>query len=957
MSPEEVREEVLNVLLAQLLEKQGVVSLPEVLKKLPDKSRRMPDILVDFQGLRTIIEGKIYDSEHSREEVHKQTYKRVNEGLAHIGIAVLYPSNIRQGDTLSILSDLISRRMLEIQIITEAGAEEWSKCHLRDLGDILRRTFEQLAEEDIVGKTAAELDAGVTAFAQATAANTPLMKHCAEILGIWELPQDDVKDKSGLTLKEREGIAKISGLTILNAMVFQEILSEVNSSVHPLRQSINAEDPMAEFINHWSYIVRDIDYKPIFYVGAELLGIFPYSPDISKALYILADKAAVVLRNRTALHHDLMGRVYHTLLADKKYLGTYYTSVSAATMLLKIALNPKLWNLNWSDVSECGKLRIADLACGTGTLLMAASEALLDAYVNACAREEIAPEPTLLHKAILEKILYGYDVLPSALHLTASTLALRSSKVSFEDTNLYSLPLGGDDLRLGSIEFLEGDQISIPVDLFHTGVERVTGKGYEAVDSSYPTASLPKLDLCIINPPFTRSVGGNLLFGSVPEPLRKNMQYRLANILRSKKISASSTAGLGSIFVAIADQALKIGGRLALVLPKTLLSGVAWTKTRELLARKYVVETIIVSHDPLRWNFSDNTNLSELLLVARKVGNNNNMSDNDDRVKCVNLWKNPTSVVSSLICAKRINEEESPDLATGQGALTIEYGESGLGEVISVPWKDFHNGIWMLPFSFVQSSLIREAYYLHKGFFFDVQLFSKISIPIAKLSELGSLGPDGRDIHDAYNIVQKTTQFPAFWGHNADECCNILQSPNAFLNPVRKAKKGRHLRKSEDLWPKAGRLLISDVIRLNTQSLISVLSDTEVLSNVWWPVKLKIDEIYEKPLALWINSTLGLISTLAVRGETMGAWIRFKKPNLESLPVLDVRKLSEVQLKILTDTFDEVANEPLQPFPQMENDPVRAKMDDAVSKALDLPNLKVIRMLLAQEPVVSLKPF
>ena len=81
----------------------------------------------------------------------------------------------------------------------------------------------------------------------------------------------------------------------------------------------------------------------------------------------------------------------------------------------------------------------------------------------------------------------------------------------------------------------------------------------------------------------------------------------------------------------------------------------------------------------------------------------------------------------------------------------------------------------------------------------------------------------------------------------------------------------------------------------------------------------------------------------------------FKKGNLESLHVLDVRASSEEQLKILSDAFEEVADEPLLPFPQMEKDPVRAKIDAAISKALGLPDLGVFRMLLAQEPVLCLR--
>ena len=76
------------------------------------------------------------------------------------------------------------------------------------------------------------------------------------------------------------------------------------------------------------------------------------------------------------MRHDLMGRIYHTLLRHKKYLGTYYTSVASATLLLKLALDIKRWERNWADLKALREFRIADLACGTGTLLMAAQQAV-----------------------------------------------------------------------------------------------------------------------------------------------------------------------------------------------------------------------------------------------------------------------------------------------------------------------------------------------------------------------------------------------------------------------------------------------------------------------------------------------------------------------------------------------------------------------------------------------------
>ena len=85
-----------------------------------------------------------------------------------------------------------------------------------------------------------------------------------------------------------------------------------------------------------------------------------------------------------------------------------------------------------------------------------------------------------------------------------------------------------------------------------------------------------------MNPPFTRSEGGNLLFGSLPATDRRRLQGELSR--RLKSLQASATAGLGAAFVAAAAPKLRPReGRLALVLPATVCSGPSWAQTRSLI--------------------------------------------------------------------------------------------------------------------------------------------------------------------------------------------------------------------------------------------------------------------------------------------------------------------------------------------------------------------------------------
>jgi hypothetical protein len=309
--------------------------------------------------------------------------------------------------------------------------------------------------------------------------------------------------------------------------------------------------------------------------------------------------------------------------------------------------------------------RIADLACGTGTLLMAAADTLTDNYVGAAVKAEQPPKFIDIHKVLVEKIIHGYDVLPSAAHLTASTLALRAPEISFEGMNLWSLMMGGPLNSLGSIDFLWEKRVPVMRDMFGAmrKAKQVTGKG----EQKFPHAQLPELDLCTMNPPFTRSVGGNFLFGSLPDSERSKAQTKLKKMVRRYDLPANITAGLGSVFVAIADRYLKRGGRLALVLPKALVSGVAWRPTRELLAKNYQVEFLVASHDPERWNFSESTSLSEVMLVARKLEKEED--DSGKSTVVLNLWRNPDTAFEALAIYHTLKNKPSPPGPRGQGSL------------------------------------------------------------------------------------------------------------------------------------------------------------------------------------------------------------------------------------------------------------------------------------------------
>ena len=129
-------------------------------------------------------------------------------------------------------------------------------------------------------------------------------------------------------------------------------------------------------------------------------------------------------------------------------------------------------------------------------------------------------------------------------------------------------------------------------------------------------------------------------------------------------------------------------------------------------------------------------------------------------------------------------------------------------------------------------------------------------------------------------------------------------------------------------------------------------ADLPVLSNVWWVISTDNSD-YEKAIAVWLNSSVGLLTLLASRNTTMGAWVKLKKADLTDMPVLDVRAISQSQLQGLASLFDELADEEFERLPNMANCAARRRLDDGISNILGLPDLAGLRRLLASEPGVS----
>jgi len=941
---------------------------PEQVLKQAVGPVKLPDVIVDFQGLRLVIEAEIGQTKDKQNRARDKAQERVDQAIAHVGVAVVYPKAIQEIKDFNRLKAELAKASLDFAIITEVTAKrvqaefwpsppqqaQFMTGTVAELADSLRRSYENLVKDETITKAVSKVEASIERFVFALRAQPATAERMGRAVGVALSSARAGKKNEGPTPTQRMAIGRIGALVLVNALIFQEVLSKKERQANPLHKFRKSADLQGAILEEWKLILK-INYFPIFHIAQEVLQCLAADKDTNDALDSLLETALNIVVWRAALRHDLAGRIYHRLLEEAKYLGAYYTAIPSAALLLKLGLRPDRYpSTDWSDLMALGEFHVADLACGTGTLLMAAADVLLDTYILACVTKPARPDLAGFHRTIVENTLHGYDVLNSAVHLTASTLSLRVPDMPINVTHLWRMPLGGSKRSLGSLEFIESKAaeatlFSEPEDV----TEQVVGKkGHYS-----KPATIPELDLCVMNPPFTRSVGGNLLFGNLPDKERAKMQARLKGIVAKNKVEASITAGLGSVFVALGDRYLKMGGRLCLVLPRALVSGIAWERTRQLIAERYDLEYLIVSHEPGRWNFSENTSLSEVLLVAQKRAGW--ALRESARTVCVNLWQQPRTAIESLSLARRLIKEVPPDLEQEHGVMELSIGKKKLGEAVSMPWSALRGASWNMPGAFAQTELLRVLFHAVRGHIYLPGHGVAGHVSLCPLQTLGELGFDRRDMHDAFTLAKGTTHYPAFWCHQAAMVNTLRQRPNQWLMARTRPAKGRPRRDANHLWQKAGKVLLAERMRLNTVRAVTVHITEKVLSNVWWsfvfrPQKdAKISDA-EKALVLWLNSTIGIMILLGQREETEGAWVDFKKPSLLSMPVLDPWNLPRAGLSKLAAAYDQVADNSLLTLAEIDGDTTRRAIDESLGEVLGLPDLSILRDLLAREPIVRL---
>ena len=507
----------------------------------------------------------------------------------------------------------------------------------------------------------------------------------------------------------------MAGAIVANAMVFHERLAGLHG-VKPLSQlcSTSIANPKENILDAWTEILK-INYWPIFAIARDIVEQIP-AAEAAQLLSNLRTTVEDVAATGANQAHDLTGRIFQRLIADRKYLATFYTLPASAALLARLAVSKM--DVDWSDADAIGSLRIGDFACGTGALLSAVYEQI------AARHESSGGDLAALHPVMMEEVLYGCDVMPSAIHITGSTLSGAQPNVGFGKTRLYTLAYGRQEdgtVRIGSLELL---QSSSAMSLFNvTNPALRTGSaGQETATQVIADVPDEQFDLVIMNPPFTRATNHEGAHADVTNPAfaafgaTKADQTAMGRRINQsgREMCYHGNAGVSSAFAALANRKLRPGGILAMVLPLSATAGLSWSGFRELIGQEYTDLTVLsIAANGKDMSFSSDTGMAECLIIARKGVGEKDFSLLH-RGRFTSLRSRPQSFAHAHAIANNIVESDSiRTIENGPyGGSALMVGDTLAGEELSAPERidgEVWGAVRMSDYSVAQAAYALET--------------------------------------------------------------------------------------------------------------------------------------------------------------------------------------------------------------------------------------------------------
>lgn len=895
-----------------------------------------PDIVVSREGgLTVVVETEIApastvekDARSRLEQVVKQTGEKLDQC-----IAVKLPKSLRTAKQQDLETE-VNSATYQFVVFTEEGddglyshivrwpAKGWLEGSLDDLAGCIETVA--LSEKRVAeGTKILEMGVGQSAGYLGFHARPFIHKRLADKLQ--QVPGEQTN--------------RMATAILANAVIFHMRLATLHPKVNDL-SSCFAETQIYlrnEVLEAWRAIL-EINYWPIFKLASDLLKLIPhrFAHHVIDRLERMATRLVEI---GAADIQDLSGRMFQQLIADRKFLATFYTLPSSATLLAELAISRL--NIDWSKRTAIHSIRVADLACGTGALLAATYHAIASRHRRTGGNDR------LLHQGMMEKVFVGADIMPAAVHLTAASLSGMHPDQPFGHTHIINMPYGdksnGDGVSIGSLDLIQANTTR-PV--FGTGRAVLSGTGelrdsqrsLEAQsppidDSAIDILEVPhgSMDVVIMNPPFTRPTNHESTDVPIPsfagfstkEDEQAKMSVKLKEVTQElARPAGHGNAGLASNFIDLAHAKLRPGGVLSLVLPAAFVQGFAWKNARRLIRQHYrdILVVSLATKGSSDRAFSADTGMAEILLVATRGEN-----DESEREKiCIaNLYSRPKTPLEAGVTARAIN-------------LNLADSEMKSGPIrhTEIQWAGsfFRSDDWSAV-GIREFSIARFMEAIAAGNLLLPQRRKPVPIPICPLNRLGQRGYLDRDINGRTSdgqprgpfdieLLSVVPEYPVLWSHDAKRERLLVVAPDSQAV----ARRGCQER-GVKLWHEgASRLHFNRDFRLNSQSLAACLTERVTLGGRAWPNFLT-NEHWEIPIVLWANSTMGLVSFWWAGTRQQSGRSILTITRLPQLLSIDASSLSAEQRTTCEQIFDELRDRSFLPANEAYRDEARQALD------------------------------
>ena len=302
--------------------------------------------------------------------------------------------------------------------------------------------------------------------------------------------------------------------------------------------------------------IREIDYEAIYH--STLFDRIEFDDNILERVVFQLSEF-----NFKNINADILGKIYekHISREERKALGQFYTPEPLISFIIKRI-----------PLSE--QLKILDPACGSGGFLIQIYDKLREIYNKSGTNKKE------IHNLILKNNIFGFDINPFAVQISATNLVLKDLNSDTDTVNIFER----DSLTSKLHEWTENK-----IKDLNNQTKLI------AISQNLPK----KYDIVVGNPPYF-----NLKLNDIKKKY-PNEDY---------KAVAVGKTNIASLFLKKYLDTLNEGGYLGFVVPKSLTYIEPWQPTR-----KYILEnTQIKCIYDIREGFED-VKLEQIIIILKKT--------------------------------------------------------------------------------------------------------------------------------------------------------------------------------------------------------------------------------------------------------------------------------------------------------------------------------------------------